>query len=461
MLIVPGAAESHVIDLPSAIRLAEVTNPNLGMSRAALSEAMAIHRSTRVLLLPDLNAGANYDTHHGPYQASPGHIFDVDRQSVYVGGGARTLAAETLGIPMVRIFAHLGDAYFLPLAARQEVAARGAENQAVTNEVLLDVVTRYLELAAAESRIDAWRKSLGEIDEIRRNTQSFARTGQGREGDFQRATGDALLMRVESLDAEAEAMIASNELARLLRLDPAIHLTTMQAPLELVELVDPVRTPEELAEMAARLRPEIRAQSAMIGAAQARYRLERTRPLLPTVMVGYSAGGFGGGSNRSDLKSDVEAFQRFGGRSDFDMWAYWTLQNFGAGNVALQNQRSADRTEAVARRTVTQFNIRREVIATFAALQAAKQRLDVVARQLESAQRGAKEELIRTRLGEGLPIESLNSITRLAKARQDAIGAVVDYDLAQFRLFVAVGSRPSSAGPNPAPLEEAAIGSRP
>ena len=36
-------------------------------------------------------------------------------------------------------------------------------------------------------------------------------------------------------------------------------------------------------------------------------------------------------------------FGGVGGRSDFDVMAYWTLQNLGVGNVALINQAKAKR----------------------------------------------------------------------------------------------------------------------
>ena len=52
--------------------------------------------------------------------------------------------------------------------------------------------------------------------------------------------------------------------------------------------------------------------------------------LSPTILIGYSSGGFGGGSN---LVRPV--FGGFGGRSDFDVMAYWTLQNLGVGNLSM------------------------------------------------------------------------------------------------------------------------------
>ncbi len=361
---------------------------------------------------------------------------------------AQTVGSQTIGIPAVRIFGHVGEAIFLPLAARQEMSARSSEANATETLVLLDVVTRYLELAGTEAQVDAWKQSEGEADEIARTTQAFAFTGQGRDGDFKRARTDALLFRVDRQGAEADANVASNELARLLRLDPAVRLTTVRAPIEIVVLVDPQTSVASLVEMALMRRWELAARSAQISAADQRYRLERTRPLFPLISIGFSAGGFGGGSNQQSL-GVTSMFQTFSGRDDFDVMAVWTLQNMGAGNIASAKARRVERDALFSARAQTENQVRREVATAHAAVVAAQRHIDVADLQLVTAMRGAKEEMIRTRAGEGLPIEALNSIKLLAQARQDAIRAVVDYNAAEFRLFAAVGQIPNSRTPDP------------
>ncbi len=70
-------------------------------------------------------------------------------------------------------------------------------------------------------------------------------------------------------------------------------------------------------------------------------------------------------------------------------------------------------------------------------------------RRLNTAAKGAKEEIARTRGGEALPLEAINSVNLLTDARQELVRAVVAYDLAQFQLFVAIGETPSAALPDP------------
>ncbi len=312
-------------------------------------------------------------------------------------------------------------------------------------------------MAGNEARVDAWKQSEGDADEIARTTKAFAQAGQGRDGDYKRARADALLFTVERLGTEAEANVASNQLARLLRLDPAVRLTTIRAPIEIVVLVDPQSSVESLIELAFMRRWELAARSAQISAADQRYRMERTRPLFPTISIGFSAGGFGGGSNQQAL-GVPSFFQTFSGRDDFDVIAYWTLQNMGVGNIATAKQRRIERDELFNARAQTQAVVRREVASAYADAVAARRRIDVADRQLAAALRGAEEEMIRTRAGQGLPIEALNSIKLLAQARQDAIIAVVDYDIAEFRLFAAVGGVAGQRTPDPVIPRAAAEG---
>jgi outer membrane protein TolC len=164
-------------------------------------------------------------------------------------------------------------------------------------------------------------------------------------------------------------------------------------------------------------------------------------PWLPTLSVGYSFAGFGGGSNQTALGVD-SMFQTAGARTDFDAFAYWQMQNLGAGNRSLRQESRANRDQAIQQRALTLNLIRREVGEAHANIQSARQRLIVSQIQLAAAERGAQEDLIRTRAGEGLPIVVLNSLDLLTRSRLDLVDAVTEFNLAQFQMFVVLGQSP-------------------
>lgn len=442
------AAEEQVIDLPTALRLAETANPAVALGREAICEALALQTAARGLMLPTLTAGTMYHLHQGRLQTSFGEIRSLNSQSIYIGGGTRTLAAETVAIPAVRIFSHLGDAVFAPLAAGQVVSSRTSNSLAVQNTVLLSVVRQYLELVGAEAALEALHESEQELRQVVQATAAFAKTGQGRLGDFHRARSEALLLHAEEQEAQEEVAVASARLSRLLHLDPSIRLRTPPGGLVMVELVDPGYPLPALIQLAQSARPEIATFSAEIAASQYRVRQENTRPLLPLLSVGFSGGGFGGGSNRSDLGVS-SFFQRMDGRTDFDVFAVWTLQNLGAGNLALQRQRRSERDQTIAARGLMINRIGREVGDAYQRVETYRQQVDLARRRLKTAATGAREELTRTRGGEGLPIEAINSVNLHTQARRALLEAVLGYDLAQFELFVAIGQTPDGAVPDP------------
>src|SRR5581483_4348722 len=155
----------------------------------------------------------------------------------------------------------------------------------------------------------------------------YAETGQGLRANANRAAARADLLLRERERAEEEVAVASARLCRLLTLDPSVRLRTPAAPVGPVRLIPEDAELESLVAGALRARPEVLARSAVIREWQVRVRQERVRPWVPIVSVGYSYGGFGGGSNLAP--SD---FAPPSGRSDFDALAVWNVQNLGFGN---------------------------------------------------------------------------------------------------------------------------------
>ena len=373
---------------------------------------------------------------------------DFISERLYFGGGARTLAAESVAFPAIRIYSHLGDAIFEPLAARQLVQVRRFDSSAMTNDVLLNVSTQYMELMGTEAQLEVLRVSQRNVMEITELTDQFARIGQARRADADRMTTEARLIESDMQRAWERMAVAAAELARLLNLDPSTRLVTVGGPIPILELVNPALSVEQLLAIALDERPELAARTAQIAENEVRFRQERTRAWLPTISVGFSAGSFGGGSNLVD-----PAFGRFAGRSDFDVLAYWSAQNFGVGNVARWRQRRAEANEAIAERVRMLNRVRSEVAEAFAGSAAQRQAIAISERRLAEAESGFVEEFNRIRGGEGLPIELLDNFTRLVAARQAIVAAIVAYDQAQFRLFVALGQPPTVALQNPGMLQ--------
>ena len=435
----------YPIDLTTSLRLAEAENPTIAEARARILEALAAQSAARAILLPSINGGGNYHDHTGPLQRASGTILPVTEQSFYFGGGARAIGSQPPLIPMMTIFSPLTDAIYEPIAAHRVVEGAKFAARATANDTLLNVATRFLDLLGAGATLEAQRMSEAQTAEVARVTGNFARQGQGRPADAARAEAETLLRHVEVLRAEEGVAVASARLGEQLSLDPAIRLDPILSGVETIDLVDLAMPTESLLQIALARRPEIGARGAEIGAAEARLTREKARPFLPTIFLGYSAGDFGGGSNLAP-----PTLGRFAGRTDFDARATWTILNFGGGNLALIRRQRAQLGEAVANRSRTVNDVRAEV--TTAQVEAISRRgpVALARRKLASAEAGFNQDLDRTRQGLGRPIEVLDNLNELATARIEYIRAVVAYDQAQFRLFVALGS-PPPLPPSPGP----------
>jgi outer membrane protein TolC len=434
---IPLPFEEYPIDLATALRLADVSNPTIAAARTLVLEALANQLAARVLLVPSLNSGVSYHGHQGLLQRSSGKIISLSQQSLYMGAGAGIVTAGTAELPGVNIFTPLTDAWFEPLAARQRVLGARFHAQATANEILLDVAALYIRLLGNQSILEMQRLSESQVHDVVDITRHYAEIGLGRDSDANRAFSQWKRRRADVLKAEEELAVTAARLANRLNLDPSARLEAAGGPLVELTLVDLGTPQRELLQVALRQRPDIAARTAAIGEAEVRFKQEVGRPLLPTLWLGFSGGAFGGGSN---LVPPLVG--NFAGRTDFDVRVYWTLLNMGAGNLSLIKERRAQIGQTVAEQSATINLARGEVSASLADAQAAHNQVAVARSELASAELGFKEDLGRSRQNLGRPIEVLNSLTLLAQARVNLIKALVHYDQAQFSLWVSLGSPP-------------------
>jgi outer membrane protein TolC len=348
-----------------------------------------------------------------------------------------------MSIPGVNILSPLTDAWFEPLAARQRVAAARSSARATENDILMDVAVLHLELIGNQTLLAADGLSESQGYEIARITGAYFAAGQGRKADADRAQAEWRYLRADVQKAEESIGVTAARLANRLNLDPSVRLRAVSGPLEPLNLIALDTPREDLIQVAIRNRPDLAARAAEIGEVEVRKNQEIARPLLPTLWVGFSGGAFGGGSN---LVPPLVG--NFGGRTDFDVRLWWTLLDLGVGNLALIRQRDAQLGQALAIRARTLNRVRDQVMSSLADAKAAQNQIEIARRALLSAHAAFHQDLDRIRLmgardpSDVRPIEVINSLTLLAGARADLIRALVRYDQAQFRLWVALGSPP-------------------
>lgn len=442
--------EMNAIDLGCVLRLAGADNPDILLARQRVARAQALRFYAMTFVLPNLNAGLNYDDHNGPLQQSSGNILTVNRQALYVGSGAGAVAAGTVGVPGVQYILNFSDGIFNMLAIKYNLRARQAENIAVRNQIFLQVTRAYMRLVRAES----WRaiaiKNQEEAYAIAHLTALQAARGIGlsRKADADRAASELARRNYEILDAERAILEASARLAALLNIPPSVQMHALDGWVVPTEIVPNALPLQELLFIATQQRPELAARSNEIREAVMRMRNNIFLPLSPTVLAGYSSGTFGGGSNLVAYPNGFQGFKEpyfgtFGPRQDIDVIMFWTAQNLGVGNLGKFFVSRAEKRIADLEFVRELNRVRDDVAVAYARIHASYGQIDIARRGVEAAYESYRNDYTMTlQRGNVRPIELLNSFRLLAAGRMDWLDAVVNYDTAQFALYVALGQPP-------------------
>jgi outer membrane protein TolC len=439
--------DRYPIDLTTALQLAGANNLQIALASERIRQSQARLQGAEAQWLPSLNVGVGYNWHDGRVQDTRGEIIDTTRNSLFVGGGPNLGPAPLTGPagPNPRLFLGLplADVLFAPLAERQQVRATNAAGAATFNDTLLHVASTYLDLVFAQSQIAIAEEAVKNAKELERLVESRVRAGTAPPADGLRAKAELAERQRQQFQAEESVQVASAELVRLLRLDPAVTLFPQEgepAPVCLVETATPL--PDLLAQGIAS-RPELDEHQALVAATLDRLRQEQWRPWFPTMQVGLSAGGFGGGEGSS--------FGNFAGRTDFDALLVWELRNLGFGNRALQRERTSQHIQAHLAAEQIRDTIAAQIAGAYYQVQFRQRQIEASRAQVKAAAEAVPLNFKGITGGDLRAIEGQQAVQTLAFARSQYLAAVIDYNRAQFQLLRALGVSPnlSPAGLKP------------
>ena len=420
------------LDLAGALGLTQGQNPRVAFAQAQVSQAYAQYDAARVLWLPSLRAGMNYNKHEGRIQDVVGTNIETSRGAAFGGLGANAVGAGSPAIPGVYVNFHTTDAIFQRRIAGYALNAREMQAEAVNNDQLLDTALAYISLLEAMQRRAIAAETLKHGEELTKLTTDFVRTGAGNQADADRASAALAALHNEALRAEEAATIASARLAQQLSWDPTVLIVPQETavmPIDLVPMDDMSRS--DLVATGLSNRPELAANSALVCEAVNRLRREENAPWLPSILLGVSYGAFGAGTGGNITNG--------GDRFDFDGVAWWEIRNLGFGERAARNNARAQIQQARMRELESLDVVAREIVEAHAQVQSRRRQITFAEQGIEAAQQSYNRNRERIQNVQGLPIEVLQSIQALDAAQREYLRAVVDYNTAQFRLHRALG----------------------
>ena len=126
------------INLATAMRLADARPLVIQAAQASEFTTYAQWERARVLWLPDVYLGSDYQRHDGGQERTTGDVAINDRNQFLAGGGLKAVFALT-------------DAIYTPLAAKQLYRARNYDVQAAKNDALLSVTEAFFSVQQARN----------------------------------------------------------------------------------------------------------------------------------------------------------------------------------------------------------------------------------------------------------------------------------------------------------------------
>jgi outer membrane protein TolC len=214
---------------------------------------------------------------------------------------------------------------------------------------------------------------------------------------------------------------------------------------------EPIPVPE-LITIALTQRPELRERQAAIRAALLELQNAKVLPFSPNVILGYSAGGFGGGSDLATEGTPMQPrFTNLKDRQDFDVVVFWSLRNLGVGNAAMIRLAQSNVRQNEFRNVEVLDRVRAEVVLAYARTHVRYAQIETNERAVQASSKAYEQDYERTKNGQGLPIEVLDSLRLLSRSRYSYLDAIIDYNRAHFDLYVALGQPPANTLARPVP----------
>jgi outer membrane protein TolC len=436
----PAPDKPYPITLAVALQLVNAKPLDIALAAQQVELATRHYERAKLLWVPNLMLGTDYFRHEGGQQNFAGEILRSNRHTFMAGFGPNLVVSSS-------------DAIFAPLAARQDLLARTAWQQATTNDTTLAVAEAYMHVQQARAELAGATFAVRNAETVSAKVTALAE-GLVPPLESNRARIELARRRQAVASATESWRIASAELTRLLRLEYGVTVEPSEPATLPIRVIADDQSPDVLVPIALTNRPELAAHQALVQATLTRLKQEKYRPLTPSVAIrsvstnpsgslGY--GVFGGGVN--------DRMNQFGSRFDIDVQLVWEFSALGLGNRVRINERRVESYAATLELFRMQDRIAAEVVTAHAQLVAASERLN----EAEPAYRDAVELVTKSidgmgqtrRVGEYVtlvirPQEVVAALQIFAQANSDYARAVGDHNRAQFRLYRALGHPPSA-----------------
>jgi outer membrane protein TolC len=414
-----GEIRPMPIDLPTALRLAGAQNLDVQIAREKLTEAKAIHETTRNQFFPWLAPGLAYRRHDGRIQDVGGNMLDVSKQS-YTIGGALNAQVE------------LGDAWFRNLESRQAMKAAGYALDARRAESIYAAARGYFDLTKASATMAIAGEARKIAEDYSDQLARAVKAGIAFEGDALRARVQLENAQLAVEQAVEQRRVEAARLAQALRLDITVPLAPAESDLSPMTLTPDSQSLESLVARALFQRPELKRGESLIVAAKESQRGAKYGPLIPSAGAQLFLGGLGGGRGGST--------GNFGDSEDFLVGLSWRLGPGGLFDRSRIHIAESRMATAAFETDKLRDEIIRQVVEAQTRVRSLVSQMATTRKALEAAERGLRLTRERKEFAVGIVLENIQAQQDLTRARLAYLTAVAEHNKSQYALSFATGA---------------------
>lgn len=403
------------IDLDTTIRLAAGNNLDIALAREALHKAYAIAMIAQERFIPTLGPSYRFWRLEGETQATLGEFVNTDKQSVFLGTGVSARWP-------------LGDVIFNTLSTVQMYESAKSTLDATSQYVVMNAAVAYFELLKEDQRVSIMDQAVKISDKLVNELQAAVDIKKMTKSDLLRARVQKVNNELALSRSRNALKQASIKLATILRIDPKIELFPAEAtaiPIKFVLDQDV----EQLVTKAINNRPDVTSVKKELEARKREQQSVHLGAWIPDVYADGNFGGFGG--TFGNIENQKTYFFSLG----------WKVGPGGLFDSGRQHFVDAQvkAVEIGLAKMVQQID--EEVRLAYTATQSRLDQIKLAEQEVKDADEALKLSQERQAIGHGIPLEVIQAEEALTRARLDYIISVVEYNQAQFQLFIRIGNK--------------------
>jgi outer membrane protein TolC len=325
----------------------------------------------------------------------------------------------------------LGDAIYQSLASKQLVEASGHALDSQGQGSTLAAAQAYFDLLKAKAVVKVLREIWDVSLQYQKELQEAVKSGIAFKGDALRVETQTQQYGIAWRQATEHWRVSSAELARVLHLDAMVELAPKETDLVPLTLVPLDGSLNSMVRHALKNRPELHQSQSTILAAENQKNAVTFGPLVPTLNASAFGGGLGGGHGNSTTP--------FGPEEDYFVGLGWRLGPGGLFDFGRIHASRAQLSTVRLQDARLRDEITRQVVEGHAHASSLLDQIESRKANLATAEETLRLARSRRQFGVGVVLEYLLAQQDYSTAQTGYVGAIADYNKAQFTLTYAIG----------------------